>query len=171
MRKIITLFLLFGLTTLNSVAQSTTQPISENEVPQQVLDNQLQLFPNSFVDGWEIQQGFEATEDNTIRYISKFHKSGRPGFTASYLPNGLLIFQSAFMTTDNIPETVRLKLQANFNKFDIMSANFISLFNPKREIYQVKIRDDARAQYIYYDINGKLIEENALPPEIILLLN
>jgi hypothetical protein len=142
--------------------------IPEAEVPQAVLDNQIYFFPNAIVTEWQKQEGFDANEEDAVRYISSFRRDGRAGFSASYLPTGELIFQSQYMPPENIPETVRLKVQYDYKDYEVDHANFLTVYSPKREIYEVRVRDRALVRQAYYDVNGVRIDENTLPVEVIL---
>ena len=146
-----------------------SQPtISEAEVPQAVLINQDTLFPGDYISEWQLQKGFDATDDSNVRYISKFEKNGTSGSSASYLADGTLIFHSEYMQAGELPETVRLKLQFDQKDFQIEYADFITVYVPKREIYRVHLRKDAAVKHAFYDINGNKIQEKALPVELIL---
>jgi|GEM_PF-853174 len=142
--------------------------IAESEVPQAVLSNQDTLFPSGFISEWQLQKGFDATDDDAVRYISKFEQEGNSGSSASYLPDGTLIFHSEYMQAENIPETVRLKLQFDYKDFEVDYADFITVYLPKREIYRVHLRENTRLKHAFYDINGNQIPEESLPIEIIL---
>lgn len=142
--------------------------IPESEVPQVVLDNHSYFFPTAFIKEWQKQEGFDANEEEAVRYISRFERNGKPGFSASFLPTGELIFQSQFMPPETIPETVLLKLQYDFRDYEIDHANFLTVYSPKREIYEVRVRDRALVKQAYYDINGVRVEKNTLPPEVVL---
>ncbi|WP_133240818.1 hypothetical protein [Marixanthomonas spongiae] len=142
--------------------------IAESDVPQAVLSNQDTLFPGGFISEWQLQKGFDATDDKVVRYISIFEEDGRPGSSASYLPNGTLIFHSEFMLAETIPETVRLKLQFDYKDYDVERADFITLYAPKREIYRIHLRKNTAVLHTYYDINGNQIPKETLPVELIL---
>lgn len=132
------------------------------------MANQDTLFPGGFISEWQLQKGFDATDDKAVRYISKFEQEGNPGSSASYLPNGTLIFHSEYMQAENIPETVRLKLQFDYKDFEVDYADFVTVYVPKREIYRVHLRKDIAVKHAFYDINGNQIPEESLPVEIIL---
>ncbi|MAN59184.1 MAG: hypothetical protein CMC08_05035 [Flavobacteriaceae bacterium] len=173
MKTYFTLALLLALLPLQSFAQDIdididVPTIPEAEVPQVVLDTQAYFFPSAFITEWQKEEGFDANEDDAVRYIAKFERDGKAGFSASYLPSGELIFQNQYMPPENIPETVRLKLQFEFKNFEIDHANFLTVYSPKREIYEVRIRENALVQQAYYDINGNRIDKSTLPPEVIL---
>ncbi|RFN57944.1 hypothetical protein [Marixanthomonas ophiurae] len=142
--------------------------IPESDVPQEILANQDTLFPGGFISEWQLQKGFDATDDKAVRYISKFEQEGNPGSSASYLPDGTLIFHSEYMEARNIPETVRLKLQFDHKDFGVDYADFITVYVPEREIYRIHLRKDTRVKHAFYDINGNQIPEKSLPIEIIL---
>ncbi|WP_339697401.1 hypothetical protein [uncultured Marixanthomonas sp.] len=153
----------------NAQDANLDQPtIAESDVPQEVLTNQDTLFPSGFISEWQLQKEFNNTDSTAIRYISKFEENGSSGSSASYLPDGTLIFHSKYMQADNIPETVRLKLQFDYKDFEADYADFITVYIQKREIYRIHLRKDTRVQHAFYDINGNQIPEEALPIEIIL---
>jgi hypothetical protein len=72
------------------------------------------------------------------------------------------------MPPENIPETVRLKVQYDYKDYEVDHANFLTVYSPKREIYEVRVRDRALVRQAYYDVNGVRIDENTLPVEVIL---
>jgi len=165
------LFYLFLCIPLFIHAQNVNldQPtIAESDVPQEVLTNQDTLFPGGFISEWQLQKGFKATDTTAVRYISKFEQKGNPGSSASYLPDGTLIFHSEYMQAESIPETVRLKLQFDYKNFEVDYADFITVYLPKREIYRIRLRDQTALKHAFYDINGNQIPEKSLPIEIVL---
>lgn len=144
--------------------------IPESQVPQSVLDRQGELFPTNFVSEWQVQEMDGMQDAQNIRYIAKFEEDGRPGFSASYLPNGILIFNSEFMPSEIIPSEVRLKVDKDYKDYTIRHADFITFYNPKREIYMVKLLDDINVQYVFYNTAGNKIPKESLPEEILLLM-
>jgi hypothetical protein len=144
--------------------------IPESQVPQSVLDRQGELFPTNFVSEWQVQEMDGMQDTQNIRYIAKFEEDGRPGFSASYLPNGILIFNSEFMPSEIIPSEVRLKVDKDYKDYTIRHADFITFYNPKREIYMVKLLDDINVQYAFYNTAGNKIPKESLPEEILLLM-
>ncbi|MBT0609149.1 hypothetical protein [Aequorivita echinoideorum] len=146
------------------------ETVSETDVPPIVVDAQSYLFPNSFVDEWKLQRD-TANKQLPIRYISKFRMDGQDGYTASYLDEGTPIFHSQFMMAQNIPETVLLKAQYDQEQYEIVSADFMTLYATNLEVYRVKLRDNAMEKRFFYDINGNKIAEESLPEELILFEN
>ena len=144
--------------------------IPESQVPQSVLDRQGELFPTNFVSEWQVQDMDGMQDAQNICYIAKFEEDGRPGFSASYLPNGILIFNSEFMPSEIIPSEVRLKVDKDYKDYTIRHADFITFYNPKREIYMVKLLDDINVQYAFYNTAGNKIPKESLPEEILLLM-
>lgn len=173
MKSISTLFLFFTLTLFSAYAQHANTSkhfISESQVPQAVIMKQSELFPTNFVAEWEVQELNEMQDAPDIRYIAKFEEDNRSGFSASYLPGGLLIFHTEFMTAAIVPGEVRLKVNSKYKDFDIQSAEFISFYNPKREIYLVKLLNGSLMQYAFYDTNGNEIPKPNLPIEAFFLM-
>ncbi|QQX75920.1 MULTISPECIES: hypothetical protein [Aequorivita] len=145
--------------------------IPESQVPPPVLDRQGELFPTNFVSEWQVQEMDGMQDAQNIRYIAKFEEDGRPGFSASYLPNGILIFNSEFMPSEIIPAKVRLKVEGDYKDYTIRHADFITFYNPKREIYMIKLLDDINVRYAFYNTAGNKIPKDSLPQEIVLLMN
>lgn len=172
MRNTFTLFLSIILTA-TFYAQDVNDNvrfIPQSEVPKVVLDRQNALFPTNFVSEWQVQEMDGMQNASNIRYIAKFEEDGRPGFSASYLPNGILIFNSEFMPSEIIPAEVRLKVERDYKDYTIRNADFITLYSPKREIYMVKLLEDINLQYAFYDTIGNEIPKDTLPVEILLLM-
>ena len=172
MRNIFTL-LISILISIGIYAQdvnNNVRYIPESHVPQSVLDRQGELFPTNFVSEWQVQEMDGMQDAQNIRYIAKFEEDGRPGFSASYLPNGILIINSEFMSSEIIPSEVRLKVDKDYKDYTIRHADFITFYNPKREIYMVKLLDDINVQYAFYNTAGNKIPKESLPEEILLLM-
>ncbi|MDN3724022.1 hypothetical protein QRD02_06480 [Aequorivita sp. SDUM287046] len=172
MRKIYTLllFLLFSAVLPAQNVKNNTQFIPQSEVPLPVLERQKSVFPTNFVSEWQVQKINEMQDAPNLRYIAKFEEDGRPGFSASYFPDGLLLYHSEFIPGEIIPAPVRLKIEENYKDFTIHNSEFISLYYPQREIYLVKLMDDMQMQYVFYDTNGNEIDKNNLPVELLFLL-
>ena len=173
MRKIFTLLLSIIFTTfVNSQdVNDNVRFIPQSQVPQSVLDRQEELFPTNFISEWQVQEMDGMQDAQNIRYIAKFEEDGRPGFSASYLPNGILIFNSEFMPSEIIPAEVRLKVDSDYKDYTIRHADFITFYNPKREIYMIKLLDDINVRYAFYNTAGNKIPKDSLPEEIELLMN
>lgn len=173
MKSIFTLFLLNTLILFSANAQDLNTSkhfIAESKVPQAVILKQRELFPSNFVTEWEVQELNKMQDAPNIRYIAKFEKDNRSGFSASYLPEGLLIFHTEFMPAEIIPAEVRLKVRSEYKDFLIQSADFISLRNPKREIYLVKLLNSSLMQFAFYDTVGNEIPKSNLPVEILFIM-
>ena len=170
MKKITTLMLVFCC--LLATAQESTfehEYIAEAEVPALVKQSQQLNFPNGFVTDWFIERGLTAGDDAPVHYRSKFSEDGgNDTHAATYLPNGMLFFHSEFLQANNIPSDILIRSRAEYDAFEIQHADFITLFNPKREIYRVKLRDQALVQMAYYTIDGMPIEKNELPEELLV---
>ncbi|MCH2490756.1 MAG: hypothetical protein MK211_11460 [Flavobacteriales bacterium] len=169
MRTIITSIIFFLSCTVGingQIADRTQSTIPESEVPEAVFMNQQELFPDGFITEWQLQRDFDMADSDAVRYIAKFTEASNPGFSASYLPTGELIFYSQFMQAVELPETIQLRTRSDFGDFQIDSANFITVFNPKREIYRIRLRDNNRLKHAYYTINAAPIAEESLPLEL-----
>ncbi len=143
--------------------------IPQSEVPKVVLERQETLFPTNFISEWQVQEIDGMQNSSNIRYIAKFEEDGRPGFSASYLPNGELIFNSEFTPSEILPTSIRLKINGDYKDYALHAAEFITFYNPKREIYMVKLLDGTRMQYAFYNTIGNKIEKDNLPDRNTLL--
>ena len=173
MRNIFTLLLSIIFTTVvtSQDVNDNIRFIPQSQVPQHVLDRQETLFPTNFVSEWRVQEMDGMQDAPNLRYIAKFEDDGRPGFSASYLPSGVLIFNSEFMPSEIIPAKVRLKIDKDYKDYSIRHAEFITFYNPKREIYMVKLLKDIGVQYVFYNTAGNEIPKDSLPLEIKILMN
>ncbi len=173
MRKITILVfsLLICFITYSQDVNNNVHYVAQSEVPQPVLDRQEALFPTNFVSEWQVQEMDGMQNAENIRYIAKFEEDGRPGFSASYLPNGMLIFNSEFMPSEIIPAKVRLKIDSDYKDYTIRHADFITFYNPKREIYMIKLLDEINVNYVFYNTAGNKVPKDSLPEEILLLMN
>ncbi len=172
MRTIFTLML--GIFTfISTVGQDVNDEvrfIPQSQVPPAVIDRQQELFPTNYISEWQVQEMNGMQDAQHIRYIAKFEEDGRPGFSASYLLDGTLIFNSEFMPSEIIPAEIRLKINSEFKDYSIHNGQFITFYNPKREIYLLKLLNDINVQYAFYNTSGNKIPEDSLPPEILLLM-
>ncbi len=144
--------------------------IPQSEVPKLVLERQDALFPTNFISEWQVQELDGMQNASNIRYIAKFEEDGRPGFSASYLPTGELIFNSEFTPSEILPSSVRLKVTRDYKDYIVHAAEFITFYNPKREIYMVKLLDEFRMKYAFYNTIGNEIHKENLPVEMLLLM-
>lgn len=173
MRNIFTLLFSIFLTTIvyPQAVNDNISFISQSKVPPVVLERQETLFPTNFVSEWQVQEIDGMQDAQNIRYIAKFEEDGRPGFSASYLPNGVLNFNTEFMPNEILPSEIRLKVDKDFKEFTIQSADFMTFYHPKREIYMVKLLRNIGIQYAFYNTAGNEIPKDALPMEILLLMD
>ncbi len=172
MRNIFTLLLsiLFIAFTYAQDVNDNVRFIPQSEVPKAVLERQEALFPTNFISEWQVQEIDGMQNASNIRYIAKFEEDGRPGFSASYLPNGMLIFNSEFTPSEIIPSSVRLKVTSDYKDYTVHATEFITFYNPKREIYMIKLLDEYRMRYAFYNTIGNEIHKEELPVEILLLM-
>ncbi|MCZ4319346.1 hypothetical protein O4H26_10110 [Aequorivita viscosa] len=172
MRNIFTLVLglIFSISIYAQDVNDNVLFIPQSEVPKMVLDRQEALYPTNFVSQWQVQEIDGMQDAPNILYYAKFEEDGRPGFSAAYLPNGMLVFHSEFTPAEIIPATVRLKIEQNYKRFEVHSAEFISLYSPKREIYLLKLLDGNQMQFVFYDTVGNEIEKRDLPAEMLFLM-
>lgn len=172
MRIIFSLFLLCGLNAHFAFSQNLNHNIhgiSQSEVPKPIIKQQEKLFTTNFISKWQVQEIDGMEDAPNMRYIANFEEDGRPGFSASYLPNGLLLFTNEFMPKEIIPDEVKLKTKQDYKDFTIQSADFITFYNPEREIYMVQLLLDNGMQYAFYDTAGNEIDKNNLPVEMLFL--
>ncbi len=172
MKNITFLFILCLLLPFAVSAQRLTkniQFIPESEVPAVVIQRQRELFPSDIVSQWQVQRTTGVNTAN-LRYIANLEKDGRPGFSVSYLPEAILLFTREIIPDEIIPNAVRLKVKKKYPKFNIEPSDFITLPSPHREIYIVKLRDDNRLLYVFYDTTGTEIDKKDLPAEIAYLI-
>mgnify|MGYP003640337069 FL=1 len=80
----------------------------------------------------------------------------------------MLFFHSEFLDPDNVPSEILLKTRSEFDDSEVEHVHFITMFNPKREIYRVKVRDQALVEMVYYTVNGVKIPKNELPEELLV---
>lgn len=170
MKKITFLFfLLIGFTTLSQEAIREPEYISEAEVPDLVKRSHDMNFPNSFIKDWFVDRGLRAGDTKAVYFRSEFSNDGNTNSRfATYLPNGVLFYQSQFYKANNIPSPIVIQTRAEYNGYEIEHADFITLYNPKREIYRVKLRDRALVQMAYFTIDGIPIPKNDLPEELLV---
>ncbi len=143
--------------------------IPTEEVPEIVRQSQEKNFPLAYVREWSIDRGLTAGDDEPVRYMSTFSETGGTrNNAATYLPNGMLFYHSVFFEPNNIPSNIILKTRAEFDDFEVEHADFITLYNPKREIYRVKLRDQARVRMSYYTVDGIKIPKKDLPRELLV---
>lgn len=170
--KKITICFICLLTFFTSMAQETpleSDPISSAEVPERVRKSQQTNFPNSYVRTWAVDRGLTAGDDAPVRYTSTFSETGGTNNSfATYLPNGVLFYHSQFLKPDLLPANIILQTRSEFDSFEIEHADFITLYNPKREIYRVKVRDQALVQMVYYTVDGVKIPKKDLPEELLV---
>ncbi|MAY53251.1 MAG: hypothetical protein CMC75_08330 [Flavobacteriaceae bacterium] len=170
--KKITFLLLSLIITVSLTAQDASlefDPIATAEVPSEVIMSHNTNFPNGFVRSWAVNRGLSATDRIPERYQAVFSDGGGTNsHTATYLPNGMLFFHSEFLDPDNIPSEILLQTRSEFDDSEVEHVHFITMFNPKREIYRVKVRDQALVEMVYYTVNGMKIPKNELPEELLV---
>ena len=165
MRYFITLFI-FALLGFSGPAQNVNKNIRfvpESEVPAPVLENQKMFFPGSFVTAWQLHQLDQLDRQNRVRYHAKYEKDGRPGYTATYLPSGLLVFNSKFITKENIPQEVLTEIDRQAADFEVKETNLITVYNPKRQFFMIKLLHGPQSQYLFFNSNGQKVEKENLP--------
>lgn len=161
--------LLFVCTVKAQETPIENDPIPNAEVPELIRKSQETNFPNGYVREWSIDRGLTAGDDEPVRYMSTFSETGGTrNMYATYLPNGMLFYQSQFLEPNNIPSNIVLQTRAEFDSYEIEYADFITLYNPKREIYRVKVRDQALVQVAYYTVDGIKIRKQDLPEEMLV---
>ncbi|WP_432411049.1 hypothetical protein [Rasiella sp. SM2506] len=144
-------------------------PIPNAEVPELVRKSQEANFPSSYVRAWSIDRGVTAGDDKPVSYRATFSDTGGTNSEyATYLPNGMLFFHSQFLESNTIPSNIILQTRSEFDMYEIEHADFITMYNPKREIYRVKVRDQALVQMVYYTVDGIKIPKQDLPEELLV---
>jgi hypothetical protein len=165
--------LLISLFTFSLVqAQETpteSNPIPSAEVPELVRKSQETNFPYGYVREWSIDRGLTAGDDAPVRYMATFSETGGTrNHSATYLPNGMLFYHSAFLQPNNIPSEILMQTRTDFDSYEVEHVNLITMYNPKRQIYRVKVRDQALVQMAYYTIDGVKIPKKDLPEELLV---
>lgn len=143
--------------------------ISEEEVPFEVLNIQRDLFPFIRVSEWQVQKKDRGADSPSLRFISRIVKDGNSYLSASYLPNGLLLFTSEIISPTTVPENIRLDVKRNHPRFKMQAADLITLTAPKKEIYWIKLLDGNLLQYVFYDTSGQEIARKDLPHELTMI--
>ncbi|MAZ73833.1 MAG: hypothetical protein CMC70_11885 [Flavobacteriaceae bacterium] len=170
--KKITLWVICLLFVVAMKAQETplnNNPIPTSEVPELVRKSQETNFPYGYVREWSIDRGLTAGDDVPVRYMSTFSESGSTNnHFATYLPNGMLFYHSEFMQPDLLPSNILQQTRTEFDSYEVEHADFITMYNPKREIYRVKVRDQALVQMAYYTVDGIKIPKKDLPEELLV---
>lgn len=172
MRITITLFILlcFFLPSFGQEISKNIELIAEADVPFEILERQHQLFPFTLVSKWQVQKKDRGADSPNLRFIGMIEKDGNSNLSASYLPNGVLLFTSESILSETIPDNILLDIKKENPKFKIKASDLITLTLPKKEIYLVKLLDNNLLQYVFYDTSGKEMEKNNLPVELMMLL-
>lgn len=170
MKKITSLLLLLcSFAVLSQVSDRANEYISASEVPELVKKSHEANFPNTFIKEWYVDRGLSAVDKKPVRYRTEFSDTGNSNTRfATYLPNGDLFYHTKFYQPNNIPSSIVLKTRSEFNNYEMEYAEFITMYNPKREIYRVKLRDQSLVQMVYYSIDGIRIPESQLPEEMLV---
>ena len=170
--KKITLVLLCLLVSFMTNAQEASfenDSILDTEIPELVVRSQETNFPYGFVRAWDIDRSTITGSNEPLRYRSTFSETGgTKNHYATYLPNGMLFYHSEFLEPNNIPSNIVLQTNAEYDNYKIESADFITMYNPKREIYRVKVRDQALVQMAYFTVDGVQIPKKDLPEELLV---
>lgn len=170
--KKITLLLSCMLYSLVNFAQLPTVEntrISTAEVPEIVRASQETNYPTGFVKSWSVDRGLTAGDDEPVRYQAIFSTSGETNSNfATYLPNGMLFYTSQFLQPNLIPSKIIIKTRSEYDAYEIEHADLITLYEPKREVYRLKIRDQARVKMVYYTMDGMPIPRKNLPEELLV---
>ena len=168
MKSLLLLILCVGLSFSVKSQQLKTEFISSSEVPEVVLKAQEFSFPNMYVESWHIPD--ENILDTPL-FICQYKNRTETGYKAYYAENGFLLFHTKFLTEVELPETVLLKITAEFDDSEIQNGYFITISEPRQELYRVNVRDGFEVRSMYYSINGIEIPKNSLPNELLLLDN
>tara|TARA_A100000171_G_scaffold53051_1_gene75887 strand:- start:1809 stop:2333 length:525 start_codon:yes stop_codon:yes gene_type:complete len=170
--KKITLLLLSLFVFITSPAQDASfenDSILDTEIPELVIKSQETNFPYGYVREWSIDRSKIAGSDEPLRYRSTFSETGGTNnHYATYLPNGMLFYHSQFLEPNNIPSNIVLQTNAQFDNYTIENADLITMYNPERKIYRVKVRDQALVQMAYFTVDGVQIPKKDLPEELLV---
>lgn len=172
MRTISTLCILFFFS-VSGIAQEAArniQFVSETDVPYEVIESQRVLFPNALVSEWQVQKKDRSSNALNMRYISKMEKDGNSNLTVSYLPDGLWLYTTEFIPKENIYEGIHLDIKKKYPQYKIQEVNLIHFATPQKELYLLKLLDNSRMQYVFYDSSGKEIKPKDLPMEMMMLV-
>jgi hypothetical protein len=139
------------------------------EVPEQVRKSQEDHFPGAYVRNWELDRGLTAGDDEPVRYMSSFTNNQTTyNHMATYLPNGMLVYHSEFLPENVMPSQILMKVREDYDRFEVDHADLITLLDPKRQIYRVKLRDRALVKMAYYSLDGIPIPKNRLPEALLI---
>lgn len=143
--------------------------VATSEVPEVVRTAQENQFPDGYVKEWHVDKGLTATDDEPVRYKSVFSETGGT-FTieATYIPNGMLVYHSEFMRPNRIPSHILIKVREEYDRFEVIHANFITVVDPKFQLYQVELRDQGRLQLAHYTLDGAKIPKAQLPEALLV---
>jgi hypothetical protein len=144
--------------------------INEAAVPETVQQAQQWQFPDGFVTGWKYHSLQQDIEDDTTYYMASFKRGGRPGNYAYFSADGTLLAYSLYVSSDDLPAGIQENAGRKLNGSVIKSAELIDLENPKRQLYRVRLNSDGLLKYIYFDMNGNLLERATLPSKIFVFI-
>ncbi|WP_339831821.1 hypothetical protein [uncultured Altibacter sp.] len=171
MKKITILFYTLCVAGLLNAQETplNNAPVPEAEVPQVVRTSQKANFPDGYVSSWFIDRGLTAGDDAPVRYISQFGDSFSTNtHFATYLPNGMLFYDAKFLEAAIIPSDIMLQVRKAYDDYEVVHAKLFTLYEPKRQIYQVKLRNQAYIQMAYYTIDGRPIPKKELPEALLV---
>ena len=163
------IILIFFLAGYSQEVSKNIHIISEDDVPFEILETQEELYPFHLVSEWQLHRENRNIDSAPLRYIGTIAKDGNSKSSASYSPDGTLLFKSEIILPVAIPQDIKLDIKKKHPKFKIQSAELITLTFPMKEIYWINLLNEGMLQYVFYDASSKEIEKKDLPMELMML--
>ncbi|MEM9363125.1 MAG: hypothetical protein AAGA43_10840 [Bacteroidota bacterium] len=139
--------------------------VTENEVPEEVIDSHTANFGNKKVIRWKKQESIGRKGNKLLRYVSVMKEGKRPLSNARYAPDGELIFYAEYYGSKNVPEFLLPDLKSSFSGYRITGGTHIKLYKTKKEYYRIRLKGGSTITYVFYDKNGNQVDRNTLPKD------
>ncbi len=157
-----------GLTFLVSKGQTTTfegRIISEEEVPEMVLNAQVNHFADAKIVRWKRQHSKGRVGNSFIRYVAVMKEGKRPLSNARYSSEGEILYYTEYYGHKSIPDFLRPDLQQNFAGHRATGGTHVRLYTTKKEYYRIRLKKGSTVTYVFYDKNGNQVDRNQLPKD------
>ncbi|MEM1260651.1 MAG: hypothetical protein AAGH81_19155 [Bacteroidota bacterium] len=166
--KNVVFFTIASFTFLMGKGQPTTfdgRIISEGEVPEMVLNAQVDNFGDTKIVRWKRQRSSGPKGNSLTRCVAVMKEGKRPLSNARYSPAGEILYYAAYYGHKTIPDFLRPDLQEGFTGHRATGGTHIRLYKTKKEYYRIRLKKGSTVTYVFYDKNGNQVDRNKLPKD------
>ena len=141
------------------------EKVSADDVPANVVATQSANF-SAVVRSWEKQTASARSKAGT-RYVASFIEQAKTVTRARYTSEGKGLTATTYYRAGQLPAAIQEAAAANYTGYTLISGEKVLAISTKQNFFRLRLRKGPQKLVVYVDNNGKELEKNEVPEEVV----